>query len=119
MLISRFSSCMRIQTLALCLVSAALIPDAVVAQTAQSQPSSAQLTRRFNDGFVKGCLTGKTPNVSNQRGYCNCMVSSYNSRYDGKTLSAISQLANQAGQPGAALVGVMMEPEKQKCVARF
>ena len=47
------------------------------------------------------------------------MVSSYNSRYDGKTLSAITQLANQAGQPGAALVGVMMEPEKQKCVARF
>ena len=47
------------------------------------------------------------------------MVSSYNSRYDGKTLSAITQLANQAGQPGAALAGVMMEPEKQKCVARF
>ena len=119
MLISRFSSCMRVQTLALYLVSAALIPNAVVAQTAQSQPSSAQLTRRINDGFVKGCLAGKTPNISNQRGYCNCMVSSYNSRYDGKTLSAITQLANQAGQPGAALVGVMMEPEKQKCVARF
>ena len=118
MLISRSSSWLRVP-LALCLVSAALIPDAVVAQTPQSQPSSAQLTRRFNDGFVKGCLTGKTPNVSNQRGYCNCMVSSYNSRYDGKTLSAITQLANQAGQPGAALVGVMMEPEKQKCVARF
>ena len=25
----------------------------------------------------------------------------------------------QAGQPGAALVGVMMEPEEQKCLARF
>ena len=119
MLISRFSSCMRVQSLALCLVSAALIPDAVVAQTAQSQPSSAQLTRRINDGFVKGCLTGKTPNVSNQRGYCNCMVSSYNSRYDGKTLSAISQIATASGQGGPALVNLMMQPEAKKCVARF
>ena len=45
MLISRLSSSMRVESLALCLLSAALIPDAVIAQTAQSQPSSAQLTR--------------------------------------------------------------------------
>ena len=110
---------MRFTSLASCLLATILIPQVAVAQSSQRQPSSAQLTRQFNDGFLKGCVSGKTEGVSNQRGYCNCMVSSYNSRYDGKTLSAISQLANQAGQPGAALVGVMMEPEKQKCVARF
>ena len=119
MLIPRLSNWLHVDVLAVCLVVTSLIPHAVSAQTAQSQPSSAQLTRRFNNGFLRGCLTGKTPNVSNQRGYCNCMVSSYNSRYDGKTLAAISQLANKAGQPGATLVGVMMRPEKTKCVARF
>ena len=29
------------------------------------------------------------------------------------------KVESQAGQPGAALVGVMMEPEEQKCLARF
>ena len=110
---------MRFNPLAVCLVVTALIPQVAVAQTSQRQPSSAQLTRQFNDGFLKGCLAGKTDNVANQRGYCNCMVSSYNSRYDGKTLSAISQIANASGQGGPALVNLMMQPEAKKCVARF
>ena len=70
-------------------------------------------------GFCRGCLAGKTDNVANQRGYCNCMVSSYNSRYDGKTLSAISQIANASVPGGPALVNLMMQPEAKKCVARF
>ena len=97
----------------------ALILQVAVAQTSQRQPSSALLTRQFNDGFLKGCLAGKTDNVANQRGYCNCMVSSYNSRYDGKTLSAISQIANASGQGGPALVNLMMQPEAKNCVDHF
>ena len=110
---------MRFTSLASCLLATILIPQVAVAQTSQRQPSSAQLTRQFNDGFLKGCVSGKTEGVSNQRGYCNCMVSSYNSRYDGKTLSAISQIANASGQGGPALVNLMMQPEAKKCVARF
>ena len=102
---------MRFNPLAVCLVVTALIPQVAVAQTSQRQPSNAQLTRQFNDGFLKGCVSGKTEGVTNQRGYCNCMVSSYNSRYDGKTLSAISQIANASGQGGPALVNLMMQPE--------
>ena len=109
----------RFNPLAVCLVVTALIPQIAVAQTSQRQPSNAQLTRQFNDGFLKGCLAGKTDNVANQRGYCNCMVSSYNSRYDGKTLSAISQIANASVPGGPALVNLMMQPEAKKCVARF
>ena len=101
------------------LVATVLIPQVALAQTSQRQPTNAQLTRQFNDGFLKGCISGKTENVANQRGYCNCMVSSYNSRYDGKTLSAISQIANATGQGGPALVNLMMQPEAKKCVARF
>ena len=47
------------------------------------------------------------------------MVSSYNARYDGQTLSAISQIANTSGQAGPALVNLMMKPEAKKCVARY
>ena len=95
------------------------VPQAAVAQTAQKQPTDAQLTRQFRDGFLKGCRTGKTPGVSNQRGYCDCMAGSYTSRFDGKTLAAISQLAGTAGQNGPALVNLMMQPEAKKCVARY
>ena len=110
---------MHIHPLAIGLSLTLLIPQLASAQTAQQQPNNAQLKRQFNDGFLKGCLSGKTADVTNQRGYCNCMVSSYNYRYDGRTLSAISQVANNSGQAGPALVNLMMQPEAKKCVARF
>jgi len=109
----------RFQSLAIGLSLSLLTPQLASAQTPQRQPSNAQLKRQFNDGFLKGCLSGKTPDVTNQPGYCNCMVSSYNARYDGQTLSAISQIANTSGQAGPALVNLMMKPEAKKCVARY
>lgn len=110
---------MLLKSLVLGLSLSLLTPHLATAQTAQRQPSSAQLKRQFNDGFLKGCLSGKTADVTNQRGYCDCMVNSYNSRYDGQTLSAISQIANTAGQAGPALVNLMIQPEAKKCVARY
>ena len=110
---------MRLQTLVIGLSLSLLTPQLATAQPSQKQPSNAQLKRKFNDGFLKGCLSGKTKDVTNQRGYCNCMVSGYGSRYDGKTLSAISQIANTAGEAGPALVNLMMQPEAKKCVARY
>jgi len=110
----------RIQPLAICIALSLLpLPQLAKAQTVQRQPTDTQLKRQFNDGFLKGCLSGKMADVTNQRGYCNCMVSSYNSRYDGRTLSAISQIANTTGQEGPALVNLMMQPEMKKCVDRF
>ena len=110
---------MRSALLAIGLLMATAVPQAAVAQTTQKQPTDAQLSRQFRDGFLKGCRTGKTPGVRNQRGYCDCMASSYTRRFDGKTLAAISQLASTAGKNGPALVNVMMQPEAKKCVARY
>ena len=95
----------------------ALIPQAGWAQSAQRQPTDAQLSRSFRDSFLKGCKSGKTPNVSNQSAYCTCMANGYQARYNGKTLTAISQVAGSLGQNGPALVNLMMQPEGKRCVA--
>ena len=87
------------------------------AQSGQRQPTDAQLSRSFRDSFLKGCKSGKTPTVSNQSAYCTCMANGYQARYDGKTLTAISQVAGSLGQKGPALVNLMMQPEGKRCVA--
>jgi hypothetical protein len=84
----------------------------------QSPPTNAQLTKQFTDGFVKGCLQGKTPGVNNQSRYCNCMAKSYQARYDGRTLNLISQIAGSLGGNGPVLVNLMMTPEAKSCSAR-
>ena len=81
-------------------------------------PSDQQLKKQFRDGFVKGCLQGKTPGVKRQSSYCNCLANSYQARYDGKTLTAISQAAGQLGEQGPALVNLMMLPESKSCASR-
>ena len=86
---------------------------------ANKQPSQAQLARQFRDGFMKGCLNGKTPDVKNQRGYCDCLANAYQKRFDGTTLAVISQAAGSLGEKGPALVNLMMSPESRTCVARF
>ena len=78
-----------------------------------------QLTRQFRDGFMKGCLNGKTPDVKNQQGYCDCLANAYQQRYDGTTLAVISQVAGSVGEKGPALVNLMMSPESKTCVAKF
>jgi hypothetical protein len=45
------------------------------------------------------------------------MANGYQARYDGKTLTAISQVAGSIGQNGPALVNLMMQPEGKRCVA--
>ena len=92
-------------------------PSPSVAQ-ATGQPTPQQLSRQFRDGFLKGCLNGKTPDVKNQPAYCSCLAAAYQSRYDGPTLAAISQLAARNGQSGPALVNVMMAPEAKSCAAK-
>lgn len=79
--------------------------------------SDAQLSRSFRASFLKGCKSGKTPNVSNQNAYCTCMANGCQTRYSGRTLTAISQLAGSMGQQGPALVNLMMQPEGKRCVA--
>jgi hypothetical protein len=81
-------------------------------------PSDQQLKKQFRDGFMKGCLQGKTPGVKRQSSYCNCLANSYQARYDGKTLTAISQVAAQLGTQGPGLVNLMMLPESKSCAAR-
>jgi len=85
---------------------------------AQQQPTNAQLTKQFRDGFLKGCLQGKTPGVKNQGKYCTCMANSYQSRYDGRTLAAISQVSGSLGNQGPALVNLMVSPETKACKAK-
>jgi len=87
--------------------------------SAQQQPSNAQLVKEFRDGFEKGCRQGKTPDVKNQRGYCTCMANSYQARYSGVELSAMSQLAGNLGEQGPAIVNLMMAPEARACNAKY
>ena len=86
---------------------------------AQKAPlSNQQLSIQFREGFLKGCLAGKTPGVKNQGGYCNCLANGYLSRYDGPTLNAISQLGGAGGENGVRLVNIMMAPEARACSAK-
>ncbi|WP_043368487.1 hypothetical protein [Cyanobium sp. PCC 7001] len=85
---------------------------------AQSRPSDAQLREQFRADFLRGCQSGRTPGVRNQRNYCSCYANSYLARYNGQTLAAISAQANQLGAGGPALVDLMMAPERQACAAR-
>ena len=81
------------------------------------QPTDSQLSRSFRDSFLEGCNSGKTPNVSNQDTYCTCMANGYQARYEGRILTAISQVAGSIGQQGPVLVNLMMQPEGKRCAA--
>jgi hypothetical protein len=56
--------------------------------------------------------------VRNQSNYCNCYANSYLTRHHGRTLAAITQLSEQAGQTGTTLVDLVMSPERQGYAAR-
>jgi hypothetical protein len=81
--------------------------------------SSRELTLEFRNGFERGCNLGSTPDVSNQRGYCTCLANSYEARYSGDELSAISQYANKLGKQGAGMINLMMTPEKRACAEKY
>ena len=97
---------------------AALFIGATPQAIAQNK-NNAALTRQFRQNFVRGCNQGKTPGVENQKGYCACLANSYQARYTGTQLSAISQLASQAGDGGSTLVNIMMAPEAKTCSAKY
>nr|WP_137006772.1 hypothetical protein [Synechococcus sp. UW106] len=94
-------------------IGISMIPIAVPAQP------DRQLVKQFRDGFERGCNQGKTEEVSNQRRYCNCMANSFQSRYTGKELSAISQAATGLGDNGPSIVNLMMTPEARACNAKY
>ena len=73
--------------------------------------------KEFRDGFEQGCRQ-ENPDVKNQRGYCTCMANSYQARYSGVELRAISQLAGNLGER-AAIVNLMMAPEAWACNAKY
>ena len=97
-------------------MASAILPGSAIAQ---QQPSNAQLMKEFRDGFEQDCRQGKTPDVKNQRGYCTCMANSYQARYSGVELRAISQLAGSLGEQGPAIVNLMMVPEARACNAKY
>ena len=80
--------------------------------------SSRKLVMEFRNGFERGCNQGSTPGVSNQKGYCTCMANSFQSRYSGQELSAISQYANKLGQQGTSIINLMMAPEAKACTEK-
>ena len=104
------------QSLALSL--AAAIGFSVIPLTAKAQ-TNGQLVKQFRDGFERGCNQGKTQGVSNQKGYCTCMANSFQSRYSGQELSAISQAANVLGDQGPGVINLMMAPEAKACIAKY
>jgi hypothetical protein len=84
----------------------------------QAATDNLKLSKQFRDGFLRGCVTGKTPAVKNQTGYCTCLANSYLSRYDGTSLNTISQLSGTLGENGVRLVNMMMTPEARSCAAK-
>jgi hypothetical protein len=97
------------------LLSFALKP---VPSYSQQNSANELATKQFREGFLKGCIQGKTPGVKNQIKYCNCMADSFQSRYDGTSLTTISQLSASVGVKGPALVNLMVLPEAKACIAR-
>jgi len=87
-------------------------------QTLAQNKNDAVLTKQFRQGFERGCNTGKTPGVKNQRKYCTCLANSYQARYTGTELTTIIQLAGQVGEKGSTLVNFMMTPETKACNAK-
>ena len=100
------------------LLIATLLLGATPQAFAQNKSNTA-LTKQFRQGFERGCNQVKTPGVNNQKGYCTCLGNSYQARYTGAQLTAISQLAGQAGEGGSALVNIMMAPEAKACNAKY
>ena len=90
-----------------------------VAPTAAPAQTNSQLVKEFRNGFERGCNQGKTEGVSNQKGYCTCMANSYQSRYTGLELSAISQAASTLGENGPPIINLMMAPEAKACNVKY
>ena len=85
----------------------------------RTEAQSSLLVMEFRNGFERGCNQGSTPDVSNQKGYCTCMANSFQSRYSGQELSAISQYANKLGQQGTSIINLMMAPEAKACTEKY
>ena len=91
----------------------ALLPGASFAQ------SNAELVQQFRTGFERGCNQGQTMGVRDQKGYCSCMANSFQSRFSGLELSAISESASALGDQGPAIINLMMAPEAKACTAKY
>ncbi|MEA5412056.1 hypothetical protein VB737_09800 [Synechococcus sp. BA-120 BA3] len=103
-------------------LSISLLSASPVGVQAQQNPTSStvsdtQLRQQFRNGFLRGCQGSNFPGIRNKTRYCACLADAYNNRYDGSTLAAISQFATTAGNAGATLVNLMMQPEIQQCKA--
>ena len=90
----------------------------IAPQSLAQNNNDAALTKQFRQAFESGCNQGQTPGVKNQKKYCTCLANSYQARYSGVELSAISQLAGQTGQQGSTLVNIMMSPEARSCASK-
>jgi len=80
------------------------------------QTSDAQLQQQFEEGFLKGCRSGRTEGVTSQNLYCSCLAKRYRSRYSGGELQAMSTLASRLGPDGGNLVSLMMSPDARICI---
>ena len=80
--------------------------------------SDTQLAKQFKEGFERGCYQGKKSGVKNQKGFCRCMANSYEKRYSGKELAAISNSIAVLGDQGPAVINLMMAPEARMCSAK-
>jgi hypothetical protein len=93
---------------------------------AQSSPASTatpftpqqdlQYKAQFSKGFRQGCLTTKSPLITNPVAFCGCLLNAYQSRYSGQALASIVALSSQSGSSGPRLVDLMMYPERQACL---
>jgi len=99
-------------------VLAALLLAAWAAPPCDAQPASSTTTGSgFVARFRQGCLgSPDQANLSPSRQrYCSCLLEAYQQRYSESELTAITELASQAGKVGPAVVNAMMSPERRRC----
>lgn len=103
-------------SLAIVACTSPVMAEGTTATGASKAMNDANFRQQFAQGFNKGCLAGRTPGVANQAEFCSCMANAYTTRFNGKTLALISQLAGKTANTGPQLVDAMMTPERLACV---
>lgn len=74
----------------------------------------SQFKQDVRDNFSKGCSKERPVSPESER-FCTCFATSFVERYADDTLDKILKTSSKAGQDGASIVGLMLEPEALNC----
>ncbi|MEY4073946.1 MAG: hypothetical protein RJA29_1303 [Pseudomonadota bacterium] len=94
---------------------------------AQGEPTPAQLSKQFGEGFLKGCLASKVAGIKSQAGYCTWTQFEYHFKSGCKTRGSrlgLGHSDDDARSKGVCGFQMMFAPESgwsrfaQDCIVR-